>query len=349
MKVTEVSAAALGPAELARWEEIRATCPWAASPFFAAEYTQAVSASRLGSRVAVVADEGRVAAFFPYERRGRRGLPIGVGLTDYQGAVSEPGASWSAPELLRSLGLGSYTFDHVPTSEPHFLAHVRQREDSPVLDLSARFDAYVESCRGTERDEPSEALRKRRRLERAAKVRFELDDRSPEALSILLGWKTEQHRRTGSLPVFELAWVREVLERLLATRSEEITGMLTSLYADDALIAAQLGLRSGRLLHSWVLGFDLAWAKSSPGSALTIALAEALAAEGIHTYDFGKGLEPSKRRFANAAVELGEGAVTVGTVAAARAWLGPKAMRAAMATPLAGPVGRLHHRRLFGE
>lgn len=349
MKVTEVSAAALGPAELARWEKIRAACPWAASPFFAAEYTQAVAASRLGSRVAVVEEEGRVAAFFPYERRGRRALPIGVGLTDYQGAVSEPGAVWSAPKLLRSLGLGSYEFDHVPTSEPHFLAHVRQRAGSPVLDLSAGFDAYVESCRGTERDGPSEALRKRRRLERAASVRFELDDRSPEALSTLLGWKTEQHRRTGSLPVFELTWVREVLERLLATRSEEITGMLTSLYADDALIAAQLGLRSGRLLHSWVLGFDLAWAKSSPGSVLTIALAEALAAEGIHTYDFGKGREPYKRRFANAAVELGEGAVTVGTVAAARAWVGPKAMRAAYRTPLAGPVGRLHHRRLFGE
>ena len=83
-----------------------------------------------------------------------------------------------------------------------------------MLDVSAGFDTYVETSRGTARDGPSEALRKRRRLGRAAEVRFELDDRSPEALTTLLGWKTDQHRRSGSLPVFELAWVRELLERL---------------------------------------------------------------------------------------------------------------------------------------
>jgi CelD/BcsL family acetyltransferase involved in cellulose biosynthesis len=348
VQVDAVEPGELDPEQVARWEELRRACPWAASPFFSAAYTQAVGAFRPETRVAVVEDGGRVLAFLPFERRRRRALPVGPGLTDYQGSISQPDASWPATELLSRLGLTSYSFDHVPTTEPHFLRHVRHRTSSPVLDLAGGFDAYVKEARGTERDGPSEALRKRRRLERAAEVRFEPDDQSPEALATLLGWKSEQHRRTGSLPVFEIPWVRDVLERVRETRSEELTGMLSSLYADGALVAANLGLRSGRLLHSWVFGFDMSWAKFSPGSILTIAMAEALPALGLEAYDFGKGPEPYKRRFANKFVELGEGAVTVGPRAGVAAWVRPKALRAAMATPLAGPIGRLHHRRLFG-
>lgn len=286
-------------------------------------------------------------AFLPFQRRGRLALPVAAGLTDYQGAVSEPSAAWSVRELLRGLGLASYTFDHVPAADPRFGPHIRHREDSPVLDVSEGFDAYVEACRGTERDGPSEALRKRRRLGRAAQVRFELDDSSPTALATLLSWKTDQHRRSGSLPVFELSWVRELLERLGSTRSAELSGALSTLYADETPIAASLGLRSGPLFHSWVFGFDPAWRKFSPGSVLTIILVEALAGQGVAAFDFGKGREPYKRRFATAAVELGEGTVTVGPVAAARAWIAPKALHAATLTPLRGLVGRLHHRRLF--
>ncbi len=347
MRISGVAPVELGAAETSRWEELRARCPWAASPFFASEYTRAVGASRPGSQVAIVEDAGEVVAFFPFERRRRRALPIGVGLTDYQGAISGTGTSWSASELLRALGLASYSFDHVPTAEPHFAGHVRARESSPVLDLSGGFEAYVGSSRGTERDGPREAIRKRRRLERAAHVRFEVDDRSAEALGTLLRWKSDQHRRTGSLPVFEISWVREVLERLLATRTQSLSGVLSSLYADGTLIAANLGLRSGPLLHSWIFGFDPHWGKSSPGSILTIALAEALPEQGIEAYDFGKGREPYKRRFANAAVELGEGSVTVGPRSAALAWLGRKAIHASYRTPLGSSIGRVRDRRLF--
>lgn len=306
-----------------------------------------MGAIRPDAELALVEDGGRIVAFVPFQRRGSRALPVAPGVTDYQGAVSEPNAAWSARELLRELGLDSYTFDHVPAADPRFAPYVRYSEHSPVLDASAGFDAYVEACRGTARDGPSEALKKRRRLARAAEVRFEVDDPSPSALATLLGWKTDQHRRSGSLRAFELAWVRELLERLRSTRTAELSGVLSTLYADETLIAANFGLRSGPLLHSWVFGFDPGWRKVSPGSILTITLVEALAAHGLETLDLGKGREPYKRRFANDAVELGEGAVTVGPVAAARAWVGPKALHAATLTPLRGPAGRLYHRRLF--
>jgi CelD/BcsL family acetyltransferase involved in cellulose biosynthesis len=89
------------------------------------------------------------------------------------------------------------------------------------------------------------------------------------------------------------------------------------------------------------------WGKFSPGSILTIALAEALPGEGVDAYDLGKGREPYKRRFANAAVELGEGAVVLGRLTAASDWLGPKGPHAAYRTPLGRPLGRLRDRRRF--
>jgi CelD/BcsL family acetyltransferase involved in cellulose biosynthesis len=347
LRVSALRVGELDEPLLARWEGLRRACPWAASPFFSPQYARAVAAARPRSRVAIVEDAGAAVAFFPFEPRGRRALPIGPGVTDHQGAVSEPDAPWSVPGLLRGLGLTAYAFDHVPTADPRFAPYARRRAASPVLDLAGGFDAYVESCRGTERDGPSEALRKRRRLGRAAEVRFEPDDASPDALESLLGWKTEQHGRTGSLPVFEIPWVRGLLERLRTTRGPDVSGMLSSLYADDELIAANFGLRSGPLLHSWVFGFDPAWRKHSPGSVLVIALAESLPGLGIHVYDFGKGSEPYKQRFATTSVELGEGSVTLGAVPRAREWLETKAVHAAFRTPLGGAVGRLRQRRLF--
>jgi CelD/BcsL family acetyltransferase involved in cellulose biosynthesis len=348
VKVSEVVPTELGPAELATWEKLRRASPSTESPFFAAEYTLAVAAARAETRIGVVEDDGAIAAFLPYERRRRRALPVGTGLTDYQGAVSESDSSWSPSEALRALGLRAYVFDHVPAADPCFRPYVRHGEDSPVLDHPGELAVYLEECRLAGRDGPREALKKGRRLARAAEVRFELDDRSPGALATLLAWKTEQHRRTGSFPVFELPWVVEVLERLRDTRANGFAGVLSGLYADDELIAANLGLRSGSLLHSWVLGFDRRFARLSPGSILLLALFEAMPEHGLRRFDFGKGREPYKRRFANGAVELGEGAVTVGPLAAASNWLRPKAMRLAMATPLAGPIGRRHHRRFFG-
>ena len=88
MQVDAVEPGELDPEQVARWEELRRACPWAASPFFSAAYTQAVGAFRPETRVAVVEDGGRVLAFLPFERRRRRALPVGPGLTDYQGSIS---------------------------------------------------------------------------------------------------------------------------------------------------------------------------------------------------------------------------------------------------------------------
>ena len=66
MQVDAVEPGELDPEQVARWEELRRACPWAASPFFSAAYTQAVGAFRPETRVAVVEDGGRVLAFLPF-------------------------------------------------------------------------------------------------------------------------------------------------------------------------------------------------------------------------------------------------------------------------------------------
>ena len=126
----------------------------------------------------------------------------------------------------------------------------------------------------------------------------------------------------------------ELLERLHATKTSALEGALFCLFADDVLIAAQLGLRSGRVLHCWVHAYDVAVARDSPGLVLLGLLLGAAPADGIGLVDFGEGDEAYKGRFANGSVELGIGSVETNRLAALRAGAARVAWRRALRSPL---------------
>ncbi len=60
-------------------------------------------------------------------------------------------------------------------------------------------------------------------------------------------WKSEQYRRTNSVDRFEQSWIPGLLEELLATRTEYLSGLLSVLYAEDRPVAIQFGLRADSL------------------------------------------------------------------------------------------------------
>lgn len=340
------TAEALGPTELRRWAEIRASSPSLVSPFFTSEFTAIVAAARRDARVTVLADGGSLVGFFPFHvSKTRAGYPIGRKLADYQGAIVDPAVAWDAAELVRRSGLRSYTFDHLVASQQQFRPFFAEVDRSPVLELAHGYDAYMHAVR---RGGPREAELKARRLQRRFGLRFELHQDDRGALRTLMRWKSEQHRRTGTFDTLSRAWVVEVLERVHATRTDDFAGVLSCLYARDELIAAHLGLRSGRVLHSWFPAYDVRFAKYSPGLVLLLAIAEAASAHGIELFDLGKGAEEYKPRFANAATELGVGSVDVGRGSTVTSRIARMSWSRLLRSPLYSRVHRLRRRIQVG-
>jgi CelD/BcsL family acetyltransferase involved in cellulose biosynthesis len=340
---------AIGQDARRRWREIRRASGSLESPFFAYEFTAMIGASRRDCRVAVLTDDHSIMGFFPFHvGRTRVARPVGRKLADYQGAILDPAVDWDAADLIRLCGLRAYSFDHLVATQAEFRPFFDAIDQSPVLDLADGFDAYLRGQRGTGRGGPQEAQMKRRRLERRFDVRFELHEPDARALQTLLQWKSEQYRRTGVFDTLSRPWVVEVLERAHRTQTDEIAGVLSCLYADDALIAAHLGLRSGQLLHSWFPAYDVRFSKYSPGSVLLLAVAEAGPAHGIRTFDLGKGAEPYKLRFANASVSVGVGSVEAGRGSAVTGRVARGLWSLVLRSPLYTRVHRVRRRLEVG-
>jgi CelD/BcsL family acetyltransferase involved in cellulose biosynthesis len=337
----EVTAAAeLGASERDRWEAIRAQDPALASPFFAFDYTAAVASVRRDVHVAVLRDAGEIVGFLPFQRAlGGAGRPVGGKLTDYQGAIVAPGLGWDVRSVLRGAGLRSLRFDHLIASQRPFRPYFSSVASSPVVDL----DDPAKPPPGA----PSQAARKRKRLERRSVLRFTRSEASGDALRTLMGWKAAQYRRTGAFDAMGRPWVRDVLERLHATRTDALAGELACLYADDELLAAHFGLRSGRVLHWWFPAYDAAFARDSPGLVLLRLLLDDAPEAGIGLLDFGKGEEDYKASFANDAIELGVGVAEADRFSAWRGAASRAAWGRALRSRLYRPVNHLRKRLDF--
>jgi CelD/BcsL family acetyltransferase involved in cellulose biosynthesis len=341
--------ASLGRTERARWHVIRQAVPALANPYFAYGFTAVVAAARTDVRVAVLRDSGSLTAFFPFQRdKLGSGRPVGGKISDFHGLIAGLETRYDARALLRASGLRSYTFDHLIPMQETFRPFIRALDISPYLDLAAGYPAYREAVRGAGLGGPREAEMKLRRIERRiGEVRFTFHDADPAVLRTLLRWKSLQFRRTHGFDPLSRRWVTEVLERVHATQTADFAGVLSALYADERLIAAHLGMRSGATLHSWFPAYDSSIAKYSPGLVLLLKLAEAAAERGVEVLDLGKGPESYKRRFTTEGVPLAIGSVERGSLEGAAARISRASWGAVLRSPLYGRAHRLRRQLQF--
>lgn len=326
----------LGDDLVRAWRGVQRADERLASPFLGPSFARLVGARREDARVAVL---GGGEAFFAFHR-GRLGAGVALGrtLADYQALVVAPGAAWSPPELLRACGLRSYAFDHLLVSQREWAPHVRAEASSPAVDLE-RFGPD---------DMPGEAGRKARRLERGGAPRFAWHDPDPASLAQLVRWKREQYARSGVYDIFGHAWVGELVNALHQAEEEDLTGQLGCLFDGDRLIAAHLAFRSGPVLHSWMPAHAPDRARDSPGLVLLRAILMEAPERGVRLFDFGKGDEDYKRRFANASVGVGAGSVQAGRPARLAARAGRAGWNVVNRTRLQGRAYRAGRRLQVG-
>lgn len=305
----------LRPAELtgdllAAWSELQRADPETDSPYFRPEFTLAVADIRDDVRIGVVETADGPIGFFPFQAsRLGAGRPVSGRLSDYHGLIARTDLGLTAPQLLRACGLRSWSFDHLPASQAIFGGNWIATAESPWLDLSNGFEAYLAERQAKTADVKGVPA-KMRKLERDyGPISIELisDDRA--VFQTLLSWKSEQYQRTGLSDVFAYEWTGRLVERIWKDRSESFAGWLSTLRVGDRLVAAHFAMRSFGTLHSWFPGYDPEFSKYSPGSLLLYEMARLGSAAGVTKIDLGKGTERYKLAFANGGRLLAEGTV----------------------------------------
>lgn len=281
----------LGPAEIDAWHSMQRATPALANPFLTPEFAVAVGRLRPSARVAVLTEGGSITGFFPFEkRRLSAGVPVCGWLTPCQGLIHAPGLEWDPQELLRGCQLSAWRFDNLIADQRPFKPFHAATVASPRIDLSDGFGSYYAKLRVKSSRFCRELDRKSRKLTRElGDLRIVADSRDTSVLHTLMAWKSSQYRQTHHVDRFEQAWLVELLETLLATRSPQVSGMLSVLYAGDQPVAAQFGMRTETLLVGWFTGYEEALCKYSPGLIHLLQMTEKLPETGIRVIDMGGG------------------------------------------------------------
>lgn len=302
---------------LAEWRRFQSHSPALESPYLSPDFVRIVDGVRPGVLVAVAEEEGRVAGFFPFQRRGRVGKPVGGPLSDCQAVIAAPWWEWDPPSLVRAAGLSVYDFTNLRTEQRPFEPFHRAVDTSHTIDLTRGFDAYVHECRERGRDLPGkpfgmphQAMARARSLERqAGPLRVVMHDPDPQSLRLVIAWKSEKYRRTGVPDAFAHRWTVDLLERIHATQTGAFAGMLSTLSVNGDVVAAHMGMRSASVLHWWFPVYNMAYAKFSPGLILLLEACRHAAEIGVRTIELGAGGEAFKVLVANGGVQVASGFV----------------------------------------
>lgn len=307
------------------WASFRAARPELSSPYFDLRYTLAAGEVAPEARVAMIRKEGVVVGFLPFQRRGGLIQPLGAPLTDYHGLIAPTGAGIDLAAVLRAIGAGRFQFGGLAGFDGPLPPRALRRQ-AMVADLSQGYHAYVEARRKA--GQGGFLKDKRRRdgaLRRDHDVRFEFRRADPAGIEAVVAMKRRQLKASGQHDIFACGWTEDLLHRLAAEDAPDFGLRLAALYADDRMIAAELGLRSGQAYHLWFPVYDAQFARYSPGSLMTLATLEAVAEQGVVSVDFGPGGEAYKQAFADPGHEVVEGVLTAGAPAALAETFNPAA------------------------
>jgi len=295
---------------------------------------------------AIIENQAKITAFFPYQSQGRCGQPVGGPVCDFQGVVCGPNFEVDVLRLLKAGKLHAFDFDHMLTLQHGFALHACGLEVSPRMDISQGYAAYVVERRRAGSEQIKKCGNLMRRIEReVGPLIFVPHSSDVTLLGKVLAWKSAQYVRTGQRDLFAVPWVRSLVERIHAIEARGFAGRLSLLYAGDRLVAGHFGMRTPLVWHYWFPAYDVRFAKYSPGLLLLLRIAEHAAALGATYIDLGKGMSLYKERLMNARTVLSYGSVEVPSLLKFRRTIGryaaTLARKAILNSPIEGPARRL--------
>lgn len=317
LTVKTVTPHRLTAADWTLWEQWQQQNPALASPYFRAEFTQAVSKVREDVEVAIFERGGRTAGFLPFQRGQLNiGKPVGGKLCDFHGCIAPADFEFDPRQFLVAARLASWDFEHLPAIQTSFVPFAVKRDNAPGLELKDGYQGWCELRREQGSQVVSKTMQKVRKLAREqGDLTLELQSTSEEAFEILLKWKSAQYIASGFSDVFAFPWTRKLIEALRAPANGEFGGYMSVLRAGQRVVAICYSIRSRNVMHAWFTAYDQELAAYSPGLVMFLKMTEAWPSVGITRFELGKGDERFKWNLATDSQELMEGSISRPTFA----------------------------------
>src|ERR1700751_5816693 len=245
MRGTVVRPGDLGTAEAAQWRDFQHSTPEGHNPFMSFAYVQAVGRARANARVAVVEEDGKIAAFLPFELGAHGvGMPIGYPMNNLQGFIGS-GVPVDARRVVKRARLRGWRFDSVPVDQSAFVPFHYEGTTVPktVINL-AKGTSHISSRK-----------KDRRALERQhGAVSLEWNSTEPAQIDRLIEWKS--HKYHGTSLLFSDPTARSIVKELAASDSDDCRGVVSVLQAGLQPVAVHLGLLGPHSLVGWFMSFD---------------------------------------------------------------------------------------------
>ena len=303
-------ASELDAEDIGRWRELQAGDPRLQSAFLCPEVARTVARFRDDVFVLVLEDGNEIVGYLPYERhKFGVGKALLYGIADQQGVICRSDVELNRNDLLRGAGISVFEFDHLVAHQAAwFLPTSISYESSPIVDISDGYDTWLEEKRSKPKGRIKGALYKTRRLERElGTISFEYESKDPDDLDRMTEWKSLQYARTGRCDRFANSWLKHFLVEISAINEGEFSSKVSTLRAGDNILAVCLSLRAYDKLGSWFPSYDPEMSAHSPGLVSTLKLVEAAAADGVRSFDLGKGAEDYKESFKNREIYVASG------------------------------------------
>lgn len=294
-----------------QWESLRREQDCLSSPYYDLHFLKAVAKVRDDVRVAIVRENGCVAAFLPYQiNTVGRAVPPGGRLNDYHGfigSVNDPQAAFH--KIFEAAKLKCYKFHALAPSPADFETFEFRELQTHHLDLSEGWSAYRKWVRKHSSTVKRQGQKTRNLEKEIGPIRFEYDCQDSEVLERLIELKRDKYQRSNTFDILSVEWAANLLRELMFVRKNNFGGILQAMWAGDKLVCVHFGLQTDSILHYWFPIFDHTFSRYSPGTEMMLRVAEEACNRGVEKLDLGYGDDAYKFKFCNGNTRVTNGEV----------------------------------------
>lgn len=284
------------------------------NPFFDPEFAAVMAEVRDDVWLALAHDDLGLLAFWPLHKRPDNwARPIGAAFSDWHAPVMRAGVDHMSPDtFLRHVDLKGFTAHGLQPSGPSLVDN-DMLGGSGIAYLPDGAGPYLERQRARFPKHAKNLRRAERMIARDFKtMTIVLDDQSEEAFNWLMARKAEQFSATGRHNVLGPDWARKMLALLFKSRFTRLRGRLSTLRLDGQVAAAEFDLLSDKVVHGWVVAYDIEMAGYSVGHLLMNAVICSMEQTGHEMYDLGAGDQSYKKYYESYQLPVAATTLTTG-------------------------------------
>ena len=291
------------------YHQIRDADPLKDNPQFDPHLARLMGEVRPDTRIVVASQADEPVAFWPMHiRPGRWARPLGGPFSDWHGPIISPDAHIKETDILTGAGVYGMTVHAYLGQKMFDIPEGLAVHASQIADVSMGFDKYIEN----QSKLFPKHFKKMRRITRNtvkdfSSVEFNYDDPDPATLAWLIMNKREQYKRTNRHDVLGSDWVQKYIDVLRHMPGDRFASKVMSMRIDGRLAAVEVNLASDRVMHGWMISYEMDFSRYSPGYQLWQEALRMMLDKGITQYDAGPSMEYYKKYFANYTIPQASG------------------------------------------